>query len=106
MKFLGAAALALTLMAAPAVAATTFAQFEQVDGGPQTVAFGGGVLTDSGGPQGSLVLFTFLDFMPGGLDGQIEAYMNIEASGSPFDGDISFHRVTDNANLLTLHFTN
>jgi hypothetical protein len=106
MRFLGAAALALTLIAVPASAATTFAQFEQVDGGPQTIAFGGGVLTDSGGLLGSLVMFNFLDIMPAGLDGQVQAYLTVEASGSPFDGTVSFHRVSDMANLLTLTFTN
>jgi hypothetical protein len=106
MKYFGAAALALTLIAAPASAATTFAQFEQVDGGPQTIAFGGGVLTDNGGLTGSLVLFNFLDVMPAATNDQVQAYMTVEASGSPFDGTISFHRVSDMANLLTLHFTN
>jgi hypothetical protein len=106
MKFWGAAAFALTMLAVPASATTTFAQFEQVDGGSQTINFGGGVLTDSGGLTGALVLFNFLDVMPVGVNGQVEAYMTVEASGSPFDGTISFHRVSDATNLLTLHFTN
>ncbi len=105
MKFLGAAALAITLIAAPACAATTFAQFEQVDGGPQTIAFGGGVLTDTGGLLGPVVLFNFLNVMPPSVDGQVEAYLTVDAGGSPFDGTISFHRVSDMANLLTLNFT-
>jgi hypothetical protein len=106
MKFWGAAALAITLIAVPASATTTFAQYEQVDDGPQTIAFGGGSLTDTGGLLGSVVLFNFLNVMPVSLDGQVEAYLTVDAGGSPFDGTVSFHRVTDMANLLTLHFTN
>ena len=105
MKLLGAAALAIALVATPAFATTTFAQYEQVDNGPQTISFSGGALTDTGGLLGSLVLFNFLPLMPPALDGQIEAYLTVDSSGTPQHGTISFHRVSDLANLLTVTFT-
>jgi hypothetical protein len=106
-KFFGAAALALTLTVAPAAAhaATTFAQYKQVDGGLDTVVYDEGSLFDTGGPLGALVTFNFLDTMGPGLDDDIEAYLNIDANGSPWDGTISFTRVSDGANLLRLTFT-
>lgn len=101
----GAAALAVTLAAAPAYAATTFAQYEQVDGGLDTIQFDSGLLSDTGGTTGSLVLFNFIDTMPPALDGNIDAYMNVSSTGAPWSGTISFLRVSDGANLLTLSFT-
>lgn len=105
-KFFGAAALALSLAAAPAAhAAVTFAQYEQVDGGLDTVVYDDGTLADTGGVLGALVSFNFLDTVGPGLDDPVDAYLNIDASGSPWDGTISFTRVSDGANLLTLTFT-
>lgn len=104
-KFIGAAAFALTLAAAPAYAATTFAQYKQVDGA-DTILFDAGQLTDTGGATGSLVLFDFLDSFGPGLDDPMEAYLNIQASGAPASGVISFTRVSDGKNLLTLNFAN
>ena len=101
----GAAALALTLAVAPAYAATTFAQYEQVDGGLDTIQFDSGLLTDTGGTTGSLVLFNYLNTMPAGLDGNIDAYMNVSSTGAPWSGTISFLRASDSANLLTLTFS-
>jgi hypothetical protein len=105
MKFLGAAALAVAFIAAPAYATTTFAQYEQIDGGPKTVSFLAGTLTDTGGVLGSEVLFNFIDPMPPALDGEINAYLNIQASGAPYGGTISFRRKSDMANLLTVTFS-
>jgi hypothetical protein len=104
-KFIPAAVLAVTLVSSPALAATTFAQFEELDGSAQTIEYDGLTLADADGALGSIVLFNFLDFMPVDVNGQVEAYMNVESSGSPWDGTISFTRVTDGANLLTLAFT-
>jgi hypothetical protein len=101
----GAAALALTMAVAPAYAATTFAQYEQVDGGPATIMFDDGLLTDTGGATGVLVLFNYLDTMPAALDGQIDAFMNVSSTGAPWGGTISFLRTSDLANLLTLTFS-
>lgn len=101
----GAAALALTLAVAPAYAATTFAQYEQVDGGLDTISYDTGLLTDNGGLTGSLVLFNFIETMPAAIDGQIDAYMNISSTGDPWSGTISFLRVGDLANLLTVTFS-
>jgi hypothetical protein len=104
MKFFSIAALAVTLVAAPAYATTTFAQYEQIDGGPQTISFDTGTLTDFGGATGSLVLFNFLGLLPPEVNDPVEAYMNVAATGAPYGGTISFLRVTDSANLLTLTF--
>ena len=101
----GAAAVAFTLAVAPAYAATTFAQYEQVDGGADTIQLDSGLLSDTGGLTGSLVLFNFLDPVGPGLDGQIDAYLNVNSTGAPWSGTISFTRVSDGANLLTLTFS-
>lgn len=100
-SFMGAAALALALVGAPAYATTTFAQFKQVSG-VDTISFSGATLSNVGG---SIVLFDFLDAMPPAVDGEIQAYMNFTATGTPYDGALSFLRVSDNANLLTVTFT-
>lgn len=102
---LGAAALAVTLAATPAFATETFAQYEQVDGGLDTIQFSGGLLSDTGGATGALVLFNYLSSPGPGLDGQIDAYMNVSSTGAPWGGTISFLRVSDMANLLTLTFS-
>lgn len=102
-KLIGAAVLAMTLAAAPAYAATTtFAQFKQQDG-TDTVSFSGGATL--GNVAGATVLFDFLDPMPAALNGEIQATMNFTSTGSPYDGTLSFLRVSDNANLLTVSFT-
>lgn len=105
MKFISTAVLAVTLMATPALATTTFAQYSEVDGGAPTIAYDNGVLTDTGGALGSVVLFNFLDMMAPGANDPMQAYLNVNSSGTPYSGTISFTRVSDMANLLTVSFT-
>jgi hypothetical protein len=93
------------LVAAPASATTTFAQFKQLDT-TDTVAWNAGVLSDTGGAAGVLVSFDFLDAMPPAVDDPIDAVMNISATGGgPYSGTISFLRASDFANLLTVTFS-
>jgi hypothetical protein len=103
----GAAAAAFSIMAAPAYAVTeSFAQYEQIDE-VDTISFDLGLLSDTGGRQGSLVLFNFLETQPAPIDGQIQAYMNFTAAPSGgYGGTLSFLRVGDLANLLTVNFGN
>jgi hypothetical protein len=98
---LGAAALALALAAAPAYGAT-FAQYKQTND-TDTVSFSGG--NSLANVAGAVVEFDYTIPMPAGVDGPISAFLNINATGSPYDGSISFRRVSDNANLLTVAFT-
>ena len=101
-KLIGAAALAMTLAAAPAYATTTFAQFKQTNN-TDTISFAApGSLTSV---AGSIVEFDFTDPMPPAVDGPISAFMILTASGAPYSGTLQFLRTSDNANLLTVTFT-
>ena len=100
-QFLGAAALAMALAAAPAYGAT-FAQFKQTND-TDTVSFSGG--NTLANVAGAIVEFDFTVPMPAGVDGPISAVFTMSSTGSPYDGSMSFRRVSDNANLLTVAFT-
>ncbi|MDZ4375013.1 MAG: PEPxxWA-CTERM sorting domain-containing protein [Phenylobacterium sp.] len=89
------------MLAGPALATTTFAQYKQLDN-VDTVAFADGALTGTG----RVVEFNFLDAMPADVDGNIDAIMQFTASGlDDYSGVLSFLRVGDLANLLTVEFS-
>ena len=99
--WLGAAALALTLAAAPAYATTTFAQFKQANN-TDTISFSAPALNSV---AGATVLFDYTDPMPPAIDGEISAFMILSSTGSPYSGTLQFLRTSDNANLLTVNFS-
>jgi hypothetical protein len=91
----------MALASAPAYA-VTFAQYEQIDN-TDTVSYNAGTLASA---PGALVSFNYVDPMPAALDGPINALMSFSTTGAPYNGTITFLRQSDNANLLTVTFTN
>jgi hypothetical protein len=101
-RWVSFAASAAILVATPAFATTTFAQYEQLNNN-DTVSFTApGSLTNT---AGAVVSFNYVDAMPAGLDDPMDAYMTFAATGAPYSGTLTFLRVSDNANLLTVVFS-
>ena len=92
----------MALFASPALATTTFAQYKQITN-VDTVAFADGALSGTG----QIVEFNFLDAMPAAVDGNVDAIMQFTAAdgADDYSGSLSFLRVGDLANLLTVTFT-